>query len=188
VRRLLTALTFLLFTSCQSHAATSYSDPLSTGNRTASIAATDSGDIWTIFTDSEQLVDGVTGGSNGTIYNFTAAVAGKYVQFDLGTEKVMDTFRTWANGSATDLATWQWQGSNDGSSFTSLGSSFLWTMSNGTSSEVTEPSGNTTAYRYYRLIGISGNGNATNFNCELEFKLGDAGPAPSTFKTKVRIL
>lgn len=62
-------------------------------------------------------------------------------------------------GSTNSFGTWKAQGSNDNSTWTDIGASFVLTPSAGVpnpSYVVTSINGNTTPYRYYRIIGVSG--------------------------------
>ena len=70
---------------------------------------------------------------------------------------------------AESHGTWKWQGSNDDSSWTDIGSSF--TMGGGVNEQLhTQLNNNATSYRYYQLLGITGN---TTYPCiwsEIQFK------------------
>ena len=57
----------------------------------------------------------------------------------------------------------------DGSSWTDIGSSYQWNANSNSAGwyEYTTMSGNTTAYTYYQVIGVSGNGDAGFNNCLL---------------------
>jgi hypothetical protein len=70
--------------------------------------------------------------------------------------------------TADSHGTWKWQGSNDDSSYTDIGSSF--TLGGSTTQTQTELNGNVTAYRYYKLLGVSGTCTDTPYLEEIEFK------------------
>lgn len=93
-----------------------------------------------------------------------------WIQFDfgLGNTVVINEAKYYQQDSSSQ-GTWKWQGSNDGSTFTDLGSSF--TLGGTATETITTLSGNTTAYRYYRIAGVSGTTNSGPWAYEFEFKI-----------------
>jgi hypothetical protein len=151
--------------------ATAYTNPGGTGNRTASIAASTNVPTAGPFTN---IVNGNTSEFNFS-FTGTPSVAGKVITFDfgVGVSKIIDGFK-WYQSDATAQGVWHWYGSNDGSSYTALGSNF--SLTNGT---FTEPAGNTTGYRYYQMQGVSGTASGLPSLFEIEFRI-DAAVAPAT--------
>lgn len=142
-----------------------------TGNRTASITITSSG--VSVIGAISAWVDGNTGAGWWT--NSTT-VAGAWIRFDFGSPRIVDACRWWKESSAV-WGTWQWQGSNNGSSWTDIGPSYTPGTGNGNYDHVypgtrldLSLASNRTAYRYYRLLGVSGSFQAHNMY-EMEFRL-----------------
>lgn len=84
---------------------------------------------------------------------------------------------------SSDLGTWQYQGSSNGSDWTDIGSSFTLADSSGLApypsiwafETHTELSGNTTAYAYYRIKGESGTTTTSGISVgNVEFKIAFA--------------
>lgn len=138
-----------------------YANAGGTGDRTSIITSSttmillsgNGGDITT-------LVDGITGGYGYPTYNpyirFSAQnVTNKYVRWDFGsTHSKLITEAIWYQDSATAVGTWKWQGSDDASAWTDIGSSF--SLGTSTAQTLTELSGNLIGYRYYQILGVSG--------------------------------
>jgi hypothetical protein len=146
---------------------TSYTNTGGTGDRRAIITLTKSG-----FTIGDgllnQLVDGAT--TYFGIYVGGGGVLNQYINFDfgVGVSKIIDEAKYyWAYGTSVN-GTWKWQGSNNGTDYTDIGSSFSLTQG-----VITTLAGNITGYRHYRILGVSGNFSAT-YLCEFEFKIKDA--------------
>lgn len=117
---------------------------------------------------------------NGTTNNETWLTAGAlsgsvYLRYDFGIERVVDEAKFYQS-SATAQGTWKWQGSDDASTWSDIGSSFA--ISSATQT-LTGLNGNTTAYRYYQMVGVSGSTSAGPYVQEMEFKIEDL-PASST--------
>ncbi len=87
-----------------------------------------------------------------------------WIQYDFGSsnEKIIEKYRLyWSGGDASLTAKdWQFQGSNNGTSWTSLDSRSGETWINGNWKEFTFS--NSTKYRYYRLNITANNGGANN--------------------------
>ena len=100
------------------------------------------------------------------------AVAGHYIRFQWGSGQTL-TGAKWYTDSTANHGTWKWQGSNNASDWTDIGSSFALNLSSGWNTSVgTQLNSNTTAYTYYQLIGVSGNGSHTGNQTEIEFGTG----------------
>ncbi len=96
------------------------------------------------------------------------AVAGLYIRFQFASSTLI-TEAKWYQDGAFAHGTWKWQGSDDASSWTDIGSSF--TLGNATPSQTqTALNGNTTGYIYYQLLGVSGNASTSPYNQEIEFE------------------
>ena len=146
-----------------------------TGNRASSITLT-----------SNVVVQGSTGGAgvqnliNGNTNSFYFAsqnVAGLHFTFQW-TVKQKITEARWYNDEADDSqgqGYWKWQGSNDGTAWTDIGSSFQLINTGmvggaGGYQELTTLSGNTTGYFYYKMLGVSGTCGTYSNHQELDFK------------------
>lgn len=153
--------------------ATSYSNPGGMGDRQGSIYLSSSPSPSATL---ENLIDGLFGAnSSDATWWTTGAASGRYIRFDFGAPRVIDEAK-WYQSSATAVGTWKWQGSNDGSTWTDIGASF--TLGGATTQTQTELNGNSTAYRYYQLLGVSGTYSDTPYILEIEFKIDEA-PATS---------
>lgn len=179
--------------------ATSYANNGGTGERRVEIVTTtnfvsSAGDIGTGASYSaDQLgvfVDGVTSttlGNGGTGRQFGNGNDNndRNVQFDFGVGAaiVIDEIKIYLSGTASHGSNFTIEGSNNGSSWTTLKSAFNITGNSlaGTAYSFT----NTTAYRYYRLhtTGTSTFGGSSGNWTEFEFKLEDT--TPQTSRTSV---
>jgi len=146
---------------------TSYSNTGGSGNRTSIITLTQSdsnaphGQAGNLFFIVNGVVDNVLWISAGV-------ADGKWVKYDFGSAKIINEAKFYQSGSQTQ-GNWKWQGSNDDSTYTDIGSSFG--LGGTTVQTITAISSNTTAYRYYRLIKVSGSTNATPYSQEMQFKI-----------------
>lgn len=147
-----------------------YDNPGGKGDRTASV---------TMTTSASLLSGGMTFLINGTFGNdgwFNgSAAAGAWLQFQLSSARVITGLKLYQSWGATH-GTWKPQGSNDGSSWTDLDIEQTLGGSS-TTSEIAFYS-NTTAYIYYRILGISGNTSSSPWIQEIEFKI-DGGTVPT---------
>jgi hypothetical protein len=84
-------------------------------------------------------------------------IAGKEIRFTLQ-QPVAIRHAYWQSGydGVGTCGTWQWQGSNDGSTWTDLGDEFVWTTSDTYSPDDQQDLQNTTQYLIYRMLGVSG--------------------------------
>lgn len=108
------------------------------------------------------ILDGVvdTGfdGTNEVLIN-TGAAANKYFRFDFGSgNSIKITEAEWFRNGTGTHGTYRWQGGNDGTNWTTIGADFTLggTASPPATVLSTGISGNTTGYRWYQLLGISG--------------------------------
>ncbi len=153
--------------------APSYSNPGGQGDRTASITAFVSPSLLAGGTASN-LVDGLTANNTSDSISFNAvAVAGLFISFDFGqaSARVINEV-TWKQGSTAAHGTWKWQGSNDGTNWADIGSSF--TLGGATTQVQTAMANNRTAYHHYRLLGVSGTASGAPYIQEVEFKISRA--------------
>lgn len=145
--------------------ATSYANFNGTGDRTMGLLSA-GGNMGFAAGNLERMIDGNTASNNCFWFS------GSLIVFDFGDRVVIDEFKFYQSGG-TSHGTWQGAGSNDNSSYTnigsagSLGDAVLATQTN------TTWSGNTTAYRYYRLSQTSGAVSGGPFIYQFEFKISD---------------
>lgn len=149
--------------------ATSYTNVGGSGNRKALITVTTT--ITSLNLTPDYLVNGNTTESN--FYWGAQTTAGKYLRFDFGSgNKFVINEAKWYQDLTSSQGVWQWQGSNDASSWTNIGSTF--TLGGSATQTQTELSSNTTAYRYYQLLGVSGSLSGAPYDREMEFKISTA--------------
>jgi hypothetical protein len=145
------------------------------GDRTAIITVTKSSDLSFTGTLSEL----VKGNFVQAEFFASAVCAGKWLKFDLGSgnAKVITECRFYSLGTiSSNHGVWKFQGSNDDSSWTDIGSSFTWTIISGVNQvfTFTQLNGNTVEYRYYRLLGVSGSTSSNPWLYEFNFAIGSA--------------
>ena len=106
-------------------------------------------------------VDGSTAAGNS--FYWDNGQTGKYLRFQFATTKKITGIRfTNDEDGSSNQGTWQWQGSDDGTTWTNIGGTFGYnnhTMVGGAGGYTVlgdTLSGNTTSYLYYQMIGISG--------------------------------
>jgi hypothetical protein len=144
---------------------TSYANTGGTGNRTTIITVSGTA----LSGTASLLVDGSTTGT-GVFITGVALNGTQTIIFDFlsGHSAVIDEAKFYQSTTAAQ-GTWKWQGSNDGSSWTDIGSSFA--FGGVLTQTITALSGNTTAYRYYRMVSVSGTSNGVPWSFEFEFKI-----------------
>ncbi len=135
-------------------------------------------------TASVGLLTGSAGGIvNGLIYdtsqffNGGLSASAHWIKFDFGVARKL-TEAKWYQSSAVSQGTWKWQGSNDDSTYTDVGSSF--TLGATSPQSQTSLNGNTTAYRYWKMVGVSGTTSSLPYVNECEFKLDDLSAVSAT--------
>jgi hypothetical protein len=145
---------------------TSYTNPLSTGNRTATITV--SANPAMSGGPASALVNGTKSGDTGCYISARSILTSEYIRFDLGTAKVIQEAK-WYQSAANANGVWIWQGSNDATNWTDIGDSF--TLGGATTQTQTTLSANTSSYRYYQMRGVSGSSSSTPYTEEIEFKI-----------------
>ena len=146
--------------------ASSYLTAYGYGNRTAWMTLTNSGSI---MTGTMNNLINLTWNTTGLYWNSTT-VANKWLKFDLGegnalafNEAILFQTKTTAQGN------WKWQGSNNDADWTDIGGTFA--LGGMLKQVMTDLNGNTTEYRYYRLLGVSGSSSWTPYLIEIIFKV-----------------
>ena len=148
----------------------SYANAGGTGDRTASVIVNVSGSSLTANSPSN-LVDGAfANNTSDSIAFFPGAASGAWIQFDfgVGAQRIVAEAK-WYQGDTSTHGTWKWQGSKDGSTWTDIGVGF--TLGGATTQVQTELNSNVNAYRFYRLLGVSGNVSGSPYIQEVEFKI-----------------
>jgi hypothetical protein len=120
---------------------TSYSNAGGSGDRTATIPVTASAGL--VVNTTTRFV-GV--GASGTY--FANARTSGWLKFDFGTAKIINELKYYQS-NAVSQGTWQFEGSNDDSTWTAVGSPFEITGTAFVSGSAI--SSNTNSYRYYRI-------------------------------------
>lgn len=153
----------------------SYNYPGGLGDRSASITVTSSVGLFS--------AGNASGLVNGNIYDtsqyFGAGLnaSSHWIKFDFGAARKI-TEAKWFQSGAASHGTWKWQGSNDDSSYTDVGTSF--TLGSVTPQAHTSLTGNTVAYRYWKLVGVSGTTSSSPYINECEFELNDSSAVSAT--------
>ena len=142
-----------------------------TGDRRSSITVTHSG-LTVAGGTVNGMLDGVSDAYGISAWFAASVSSGAYLRFEFDSAKVI-TENKWYQNTTHSGATWQWQGSNDATNWTNIGSSFQMTCSTANQGEVnTQLNGNTTAYTYYQMLYVSGSNNANPYWQEIEFATG----------------
>ena len=142
------------------------------GNRTGLGWTLATGITWSA-TFANQLIDNTT--SNQIYPNPDSQTVTGVVIWSLdmgaGNAKVITELKILNSASGTSAGTHKIQASNNGSAWTDVSSSFAFNQATSTNT-VTLDLVNNTAYRHYRMIGVSGTIRNYHVN-ELQFKIGD---------------
>ena len=111
-------------------------------------------------------------GSNMSGNSFTFALGS-------GVTKVYTGAKFYNDANGASCGNWKFQGSNDNSSYTDLSASFEWVTAGDSAPFTKEVSwSNDTAYRYLRLLGLTGAQTNNNpWQTELEFKIKTTTPS-----------
>jgi hypothetical protein len=139
-----------------------YGAAVSRGNRTSAITITATNLV--DFGTRSTLVDGAN--TNNYFFNGATNDGTNWLTFDFGAGNsyVIDEF-IWKQQNTTAHGIWRFEGSNDNSSWTQIGSDFTLTVG------LMKPGGsNNTAYRYYRLRAMSGSRSANPYIYEIQFR------------------
>ena len=140
-----------------------------TGDRTSSITVTLS---FAHAGTAANMVDGdfTAGAGGGIAVSGTPAASGGSWKFDFGSgNATLISEAKFYQGATQSHGVWKWQGSNDDISYTDIGSSFTLTSSGTSATSHTSLNGNSTEYRYYKLLGVSGTMANTQWVTEFEF-------------------
>ncbi len=153
----------------------SYANTGGTGDRHLIITVVDS-------SSTGSSIVGGSGGSSSWVNNaglatgqsfFNAATLDGvqyWIRFDFGVgHSAQITESKFYQQDATAQGTWKWQGSNDASTWTDVGGNF--TLVTAATTISTSMSANTTFYRYYRMLGMSGTTSGAPWTFQMEFKL-----------------
>lgn len=156
----------------QTPEAASYSNTGGSGDRLLIITVTTTVSLHPTYSqDITEIVDGITGSS--TLKFTLADCTNRYIRFDFGegASKVIEE-AIWyqsTGGVGYNHGTWRFQGSNNGTSWTNIGSTF--TLGSSAPQTLTELAGNTTGYRYYQLFCTTGTASSNPNIKEIEFKI-----------------
>jgi hypothetical protein len=125
-------------------------------------------------TDGEDLVNGLlTNDDAGGGWMPSGDVTDRWIKFDFGSGKVYKACQWITINSTSSEGTWKWQGSNNDSDWTDIGGTF--TLGGDSRSGTTTYTlgdtlnGNTTSYRYYRILGTTGSANTSGRRLAMYF-------------------
>lgn len=141
-------------------AGVAYTNPLGSGFRQLEITASTTGGL------GNGDVQSVLSGTPNNIFFFTTSAGACSIKFVFPVAVIM-TAVAFIQDVATANGTWQAAGSNNGTDWTDLGSTFAWggaTVSEGTWA-------NTTAYLQYRFTKTAGSTSSTPYQQQINFKL-----------------
>lgn len=145
---------------------TSYANAGGTGNRTNIINATITGTAFGIGT-ATNLIDGAQ--ANSTY--FALGSTGNQFEFQFTRAKYIDEIKIYNNVTNANMGNFQMAGSNDGVTWTNIGSPFTWRApTTGQTYPMVHDSPN--AYIYYRFTQTSGTASNADYLWEIEFKIG----------------
>lgn len=161
---------------------TSYANPGGTGDRTRMSTTAAAGGSSFFF----RMLDGDFTPSNSSSpgsWFWNSGQSSKQIVWDFFTKRVIDE-ATWYQDTTDTHGTWKWQGSNDNSAYTDIGVGFTL---GGLAQVHDQLNGNTTAWRYYRLLQTGGTTSNGPFLEEIEFRI-DAGVVVADDTTIVQTL
>lgn len=139
--------------------ATSYGNPGGSGNRNSFVIFTTN----TNMTQPSYMLDGAF-----TIGNeWSGSTSGSYLRFQFELAVIINEMKFYQSGSQ-DNGTWKVQGSNNGTDWSDIGTTF---SLSGTTITITSISANTTRYLYYQLLGVSGSLASIYYETEIDFKI-----------------
>ena len=148
----------------------SYANAGGTGNRTSIITFSKSDPTWSWGGTASKIIDGDTTSNGQFFFGGVSLSSSIWMQWDFGAgNQVLITEAKFYQQNSTAQGTWQWQGSNDGSTFANIGSSFA--LGTAATQTITALSGNTTKYRIYRMVGVSGSTSTGPWVYEMEFQI-----------------
>ena len=157
----------------------SYGNQISSGERSSLGYVTVTASSGLMTGTPGNMVDGITSTVQTEYFNGGAVGPTTYMRFDFGSgsSQIVTEAKWYQQGSQTH-GVWQWQGSNDATTWTNIGAAFTW--GGAIISTQTTLSANTTGYRYYQLLGVSGTTSGAPYIYEIEFKSQNALP-PAMF-------
>jgi len=143
--------------------ANAYTNSGGSGNRTA----------WITVTTTTPLGAGnitmLVNGSQANELWWSNGQSGRELRFDFGVARNIIEAKWYQDVAGTAHGDWKWQGSNDASVWTDIGSFF--TLGGSTLQTLTTLSANTNSWRYYRLLQINGTTSSSPFLREIEFNI-----------------
>lgn len=147
-----------------------YANDAGSRDRTAVITVTTDASL--VDGTINNLVDGGFNNDSTDAIQVTNGQSGRHVTFQFSEAKVI-TAAKWFQNAAQSNGTWKWQGSNNGSSFTDISSTF--TLDDATGgvggTVIGDLSANVTAYSYYRMLQTAGTTSNAQRWREIEFKI-----------------
>jgi hypothetical protein len=126
-----------------------------------------------------KLVDGQAGNNSSQSTDFTNGLTNATITFDFqpSGKKHVVTGITWEQNTSAGQGNYDWEASNDNTTWTTLKSNF--SLVNGSSFNETTWS-STTAYRYHRLKQVSGSTSSSPWIHEIYFKCAPGAYAADT--------
>jgi hypothetical protein len=145
-----------------------YTNPGGTGNRTALISVTTTASL------GAGSIGNLVNGLQANDLWWASGQSGREVVFNVGGTGFTRciTEAKWYQDAASTHGDWKWQGSNNGSTWTDIGTSFTL---GGTLQTITTLSGNTNFWKLYRLLQVSGVTSNGPWLREIEFNIDDGG-------------
>ncbi len=114
--------------------------------------------------DASYLLDGV----HGNVYYINGGQTGREWRWDFGQSVLIDE-ATWYQDSINSQGTWKFQGSSDDITYIDIGGTF--NLGASATDVLTSLNGNTSAYRYYKLLQTAGVTSSGPYLQEIEFKI-----------------
>jgi len=114
------------------------------------------------------LVNGGWGTNSTDAFWFSGGASTGNIRFDFGAKRIIDE-AYWGQDRTDTQGTWKWQGSNDGTTFTDIGSTF--TFGGNFRNIFATLNGNVTPYRYYQLLHTATGTGALAWNVEITFRI-----------------
>jgi hypothetical protein len=141
-----------------------------TGDQRANITLTASAGLF-VGTPSSLINGNIT--ETVAYFNAVTLNGTQSLQFDFGAAKAINEVSYWQTpGASYGQGTWKWQGSSDATTWIDIGASFLINGAAAMPVVLTSMAGNTTAYRYYRMLGFSGSTTSAPWVSEMQFRVG----------------
>lgn len=144
----------------------SYGNPGGSGNRTSLIRITATAGF-RVFRNYPFIGYSLINGDYGNNGDWTS---GGHVTFDFGEPRCIDEAKFYQSSSDVH-GTWQWKGSNDGTTFTNVGGSFV--LGGSPVAVLTSLNGNADFYRYWRMEQVSGSVSTTPYLQGMDFSIDD---------------